>query len=103
FGLGCLVGLASFSRVLSWTFSRYRNSTLAILAGFMLGSLNKIWPWRNVLETRVNFSGEKVPLLEVSVLAKYYEGDAQILLVLVCMVIGFVMVYGLDRLGKNKL
>jgi putative membrane protein len=101
FGLGCLVGLASFSRVLSWTFSHYRNSTLAILAGFMLGSLNKIWPWRNVLETRVNSSGEEVPLLEVSVLTKYYEGDPQLLLVLVCMVIGFVMVYGLDRLGKK--
>lgn len=46
FGLGCLVGLVTFSRVLSWTFKHYENTTLALLTGFMIGSLNKIWPWR---------------------------------------------------------
>ncbi len=46
FALGCLTGLMTLSRVLSWTFKKYRNLTLAILTGFMLGSLNKIWPWR---------------------------------------------------------
>lgn len=46
FGLGCLVGLTTFSRVLSWTFKHYENTTLALLTGFMIGSLNKIWPWR---------------------------------------------------------
>ncbi|MEN0047091.1 MAG: DUF368 domain-containing protein [Bacteroidota bacterium] len=46
FGLGALLGLATFSRVLSWTFKHYKNTTLALLTGFMIGSLNKIWPWR---------------------------------------------------------
>ncbi|MEM1327424.1 MAG: DUF368 domain-containing protein [Bacteroidota bacterium] len=46
FAAGCLVGLATFSRILSWTFKHYENTTLALLTGFMLGSLNKIWPWR---------------------------------------------------------
>ena len=46
FGIGCLIGLGTFSRVLSWTFKHYHNPTMAALTGFMLGSLNKIWPWR---------------------------------------------------------
>lgn len=49
FGAGCLLGLATFSRVLSWTFKHYHNPTLAVLTGFMLGSLNKIWPWRKAI------------------------------------------------------
>jgi putative membrane protein len=47
FGIGCLFGLVLFARFLSYTFKNYKNQTLAILTGFMLGSLNKIWPWRN--------------------------------------------------------
>ncbi len=48
FGLGCVVGLMTFSRVLSWTFKNYKNPTMALLTGFMIGSLNKIWPWREI-------------------------------------------------------
>jgi len=47
FGLGCLTGLMVFSRIISAAFARYQNATIALLSGFMLGSLNKIWPWRN--------------------------------------------------------
>ena len=46
FALGCLTGLASFSRVLSWLFAKFPQPTLALLTGFMLGSLYKLWPWR---------------------------------------------------------
>ncbi len=47
FGFGGLLGLAMFSRLLSYLFKHYKNRTLAMMAGFMLGSLWKIWPWRN--------------------------------------------------------
>ena len=50
FGMGCLTGLVTISRVLSWTFANYKNITLAALTGFMLGSLNKIWPWKQATE-----------------------------------------------------
>jgi putative membrane protein len=76
FGLGCLLGLALFSRLLSWTFARYHDQTMAVLTGFMLGSLNKIWPWRNVLEYRTNSKGEEVPFIEENVLPAAYQGDA---------------------------
>ena len=52
-GLGAVFGLLSFAKFLKWMFSRFKNMTLALLTGFILGSLNKIWPWKRVLETKV--------------------------------------------------
>ncbi len=101
FALGCLLGLATFSRVLSWTFKNYHNQTLAILTGFMIGSLNKIWPWRNVLETRIDSKGEVVPFIEKSVLPAQYEGEPYIIGVLILMVVGFASVFVLERLGNQ--
>ena len=51
FSLGCLLGLMTFSRLISWLFEKYRNLTIAVLAGFMVGSLNKVWPWKKTVET----------------------------------------------------
>ena len=61
--LGAIVGIKVFSKLLNWMFKHKKNLTLAILTGFMIGSLNKIWPWKEVLSTRVNSEGIKVPLL----------------------------------------
>jgi len=101
FGLGCLTGLMSFSRVLTWTFKNYRRPTLALLTGFMIGSLNKLWPWRNVISTRENSKGEIVPFIEKSVLPANFDGDPQILGVMILMIIGFLSVFVIERLGKN--
>lgn len=102
FGAGCLVGLATFSRVLSWTFKYHANTTLALLTGFMIGSLNKVWPWRNVLQYRTNSAGEQVPFLEESVLPNQYNGDPQVLMVLLAMLFGFLIVFGLERLDRSN-
>ena len=58
FGLGCLAGLLSISKLLSWTFANYKNLTLASLTGFMLGSLNKIWPWRQATKWLEDANGK---------------------------------------------
>jgi putative membrane protein len=97
FAIGALIGLATFSRVLSWAFKHQRSLTMAILTGFMIGSLNKIWPWRNVLEYRTNSSGEQVPFLEKSVLPATYDGEPMVLGVIVLMILGFLVVWLLDR------
>ncbi len=102
FSLGCVVGLFTFSRLLSWTFKNYESITLALLTGFMIGSLNKLWPWRNVLSYRENSSGEKVPFLEQSVLPGNFDGDPQVIAVLVLMVIGFISVFAIEKLGNKK-
>ncbi len=102
FGLGCLVGLALFSRLLSWTFKRYHDQTMAVLTGFMLGSLNKIWPWRNVLEYRIDSKGEEVPFIEENVLPAAYEGDALTFGVVIAFVLGLAAVYFLAKYEKSE-
>lgn len=98
FGLGCLAGLAVFSRVLTWAFKNYKNMTLATLTGFMLGSLNRVWPWREVLSTRVDSSGEVVPFLERSVLPANYSGSTELVPVIITMISGAALVVLLSRL-----
>lgn len=102
FAMGCLVGLTTFSRVLSWTFKNYKSPTLALLTGFMLGSLNKLWPWRNVISTRINSKGETVPFLEESVLPAAYDGNPYFAGVLITMLLGFLSVFIMERLGTKK-
>lgn len=103
FGAGCLVGLATFSRVLTWLFRHYHDATMAVLTGFMLGSLNKIWPWREVLEYRINSSGIPEPLIERSVWPWNFSADPQIAGVLILMAAGFVLVYFLEKAGSNNI
>jgi len=102
FALGCLSGLVFFSRVLSWTFKNYRDFTLALLTGFMAGSLNKLWPWRNVLSYRENSKGELVPFLEKSVLPAQYQGEAMLAGVLISIMLGFILVFALEKFGERR-
>ena len=113
FGLGCLTGLLTVARLLSWTFKKYRFPTLAVLTGFMLGSLNKIWPWRTPVKG-MNEAGETITnttailadpemkiLQEINQLpANYVAGDALLVPAIVMLVAGFVSVFLLERLGK---
>lgn len=100
FALGCLVGLAVFSRVITYTFKTYPNQTLALLTGFMIGSLRTLWPWQNVLSTRINSAGEAVPLLQKPVLPGAYEGDSTFLIgVVIAFLAGLAIVFVMDRFG----
>ena len=101
FAMGCLVGMAGFSRLLTWLLRRYVNPTMALLTGFLVGSLNKIWPWRNVLEYRQNSKGLMVPFRETNVLPGQYEGDPLILAVVILAVIGFFAVFAIERWGRG--
>ena len=102
FVLGAIVGLLSFSRILKWLFKHFHNITLALLTGFIFGSLNKIWPWKKVLTYRTNSHGEKVPLLEQSISPFKFEGDNQIYFALLLMLIGFLTIITLEKLGNTK-
>jgi putative membrane protein len=99
---GCLVGLLSFSHLLSWVFKNYKNTALAILSGFMIGSLNKVWPWQNVLKTRPDSEGNLVPWIKESVLPSDYNGDTYMLYCVILLIIGFSIVFVLERLGKHS-
>ncbi len=98
FALGCLVGLGLFSRVLTYTFKTFPQQTLAMLTGFMLGSLAKLWPWRNAITTRIDSEGVEVPMLEKPVLpADYLGGEPFVLAVIIAFIVGLLVVFLLDR------
>ena len=100
--IGAVVGLKVFSKILNWMFKHKKNLTLAILTGFMIGSLNKIWPWKETLTTRINSEGIKVPVLEKSILPSDFSGDNQLVLSLALMVVGFALILILEKLGNQK-
>jgi putative membrane protein len=101
-GIGAIVGLLSFSKLLKWLFKNYHNLTLAVLTGFIFGSLNKIWPWKKTLSWRLNSHDEKVPLLEKSISPFSFEGDHQLTIAIVLMLIGFLTIFILEKLGSTK-
>ncbi|MGG5486730.1 DUF368 domain-containing protein [Gaetbulibacter sp. NE] len=102
FAVGAVVGLLSFSRVLKWLFKNYHNITLAILTGFIFGSLNKIWPWKKVLTWRTNSKGEQIPLLEESISPFNFDGDPKLAIAIVLMIVGFSTIFILEKLGSKK-
>ena len=103
---GCLVGLLSFSRLLSWLFHHHEKVTLATLTGFMIGSLNKIWPWKKAISTRINSHDEEVAVQFGNMLPNDYEihynQESYLGYALLCALIGFTLVFLLEYAG-NKL
>ena len=102
--IGAVLGLKIFSKILNWLFKNHKDLTLAMLTGFMIGSLNKIWPWKKVLTWRVNSKGLSVPLTEQSILPSNIVGDNQLEFALVLIAIGFLVILLLEKFGpENKL
>jgi len=101
-GAGTIVGLLSFSKLLKWLFKFYRQLTLAVLTGFMIGSLNKIWPWKVTLTYRINSVGFKVPVNEKSISPFSYDGDPQFIQAICLMLLGFFIILFLEKIGNNK-
>lgn len=93
---GAVVGLAVFSRVLSWLFATYHDIVVAVLTGFMVGSLRKVWPWKEVLQTRVNSDGHMVSVVERNVLPNSW--GFELLLSLLLAVFGAFLILQLDKL-----
>ena len=102
FAVGAIIGLLSFSKLLKWLFKSYHNLTLAILTGFIIGSLNKVWPWKKVLSFRTNSKGEEVPLLEESVMPFNFEGDPQLWSAIGLAVVGFFTIIILEKISLNS-
>lgn len=102
FASGALIGLLSFSHVLKWLFKHYHNITLAILTGFIFGSLNKVWPWKETLTWHTDSKGIKTPLLDKSISPLTMNGDNQLALAIVLMILGFLTIFILEKVGSKK-
>ncbi|WP_445736148.1 DUF368 domain-containing protein [Mariniflexile sp.] len=102
FATGAIVGLLSFSHVLKWLFKNYHNITLALLTGFILGSLDKVWPWKETLTWHTDSKGIKSPLLQESVSPFSFQGDHQLAFALILMFLGFLTIFILEKVGSKK-
>lgn len=101
-GIGAIIGIKVFSKALNWMFKNHKNLTLSILTGFMIGSLNKIWPWKEILSTRINSEGLTVPLLEKSILPQNYDGDSKMFTSVILMIIGFTIILLLEYFSSKN-
>ena len=129
---GAIVGLLSFSRVLKWLFKHYENTTLAVLTGFIIGSLNVIWPWKQTLSVFSKNAGKEIPfetitnfgslsvyqksiqnfegfkvMLEKSISPFTYSEinnglDSKLFLAIIFMILGFSTIILLEKLANTK-
>ena len=106
FVAGAAIGIIGFSNVLSWLLKKYHTLTIALLAGFMVGSLNKIWPWKEVTESFIDRHGEVRPLAEKNILPTTYEnltGNESLLWsAIFFLVVGFVLIFVIEGATKKK-
>lgn len=119
FIIGCVAGLMAFSRFLNWMFSRHHDLTVATLTGFLLGSLTIVWPWKEVLSTRIVHAGKPdealAPFLtgnvwptdyaiitENDVLLGVIDKDPQVIPAIVLIIIGAALIIGLEKLGSQR-
>ncbi|MFR9496810.1 MAG: DUF368 domain-containing protein [Rikenellaceae bacterium] len=105
FGSGALVGIVSFSHLLSWLLNNFHTATVSLLTGFMIGSLNKVWPWKEVVETTLNSHGEMVPLVERNLWPAQFEAitsnSSQLLLAILMAIVGFLLIYVIELVGSR--
>lgn len=115
FGLGMIIGLATMARFLSWSLNEHKNVTLAILTGFMIGALNKLWPWQipvkvmddkdNIVEFTKGMEYEKVITASSSSPSNYFENFGQpeyLIPAILFFILGIVLVLGLDKFSFKK-
>ena len=99
FFLGSAFGLMSFSHILSWVFKHYKNQTLALLTGFILGSLSIIWPWKEVAESIILKGKEKI------IAYNWYfpnELNTETILAILLIIVGVLSVYALENFAIDK-
>jgi putative membrane protein len=100
FAAGALIGIISFSHFLSWLLKSYKFLTIAFLAGIMFGSLNKIWPWKEVVESTTNSHGKLISLVERNILPNAYSeitgSSSSVLYAIAMMAAGFLIIFVMD-------
>ncbi|RTR34799.1 DUF368 domain-containing protein [Shewanella atlantica] len=106
FASGCIFGLLTFSHLLSALLRKYHDATLIFLTGLMLGTLGKIWPWKEVLSWRSNSKGEQVPLLEQNLSPMQFEQltgqPAHIAWAVGALLCGILLVWGLEQFAARN-
>lgn len=104
FVIGAVVGIISFSHLLSWLLKHWHDVTVAVLMGFMVGSLNKVWPWKETVETYLDSHGVAQPLVQTNVAPGTFEqltGQPSLLVQAILLgIVGFMAIYGIELLAR---
>lgn len=104
FAIGAVAGIIAFSHLLSWLLKHWHDCTIALLMGFMIGSLNKVWPWKQVVETYMDSHGKLVPLVERNITPGHFEqitgSEAHLWQAIVLCFIGFLVIYALELAAR---
>jgi putative membrane protein len=101
FIIGCASGLLAFSRVLSWMFARFHDLTVALLTGFMIGSLNKVWPWKETVEWGTDRHGNEIPLVQDNILPTAFDGEPYMWSAIALAAGALALIMFLESLGKK--
>ncbi|WP_372752453.1 DUF368 domain-containing protein [Labilibaculum sp.] len=105
-GAGAVIGLLSFSNLLSWLLKKYHNMTIALLAGFMIGSLNKVWPWKETVSTFIDRHGIEKPLLQANILPNTFEQilgqDSELIFAIVLAIAGFLLIWIMEKFSPES-
>jgi putative membrane protein len=104
FAAGCVTGLLSISKLLAWAFKNFNNLIISLLTGFLIGSLNKVWPWKQTISTRINSHGAEVPFIQSNVSPFNYQnliGENQLIAVIGMALFGILLVLGLEYFGTK--
>jgi len=101
FGLGVVAGIVSFVRVLGWLFREWHDLTVALLTGVVIGSLRKVWPWKEIVRSITTGHGKIIPLEEINVLPVNFNGEVGWAVAL--MAIGFILALKLSAASEGKL
>lgn len=104
FAVGAMIGIISFSHLLSWLLAKYHGLTVALLTGFMVGSLNKIWPWKEILTTFTDNHGAVQPLTERNILpttfSELHNGEPALLgWAIAFAAFGFLLIWGIEKVA----
>lgn len=104
FASGCLIGLLAFSRVLKFLFARFKSITIALLSGFMIGALYKVWPWKEKMgsEPIVVHSDGKEDWLTKNVWPFEYSLDPQLIWSVIAGLGGLILIVGLEYIATKS-
>lgn len=104
FVIGAAAGIISFSHLLSWLLKHWHDVTVAVLMGFMVGSLNKVWPWKETVETYLDSHGVAQPLVQTNIAPGTFEqltGQPSLLMQAILLgIVGFMAIYGIELAAR---
>lgn len=106
-GVGAVLGLLAFSHILSWIFKRYKDQTISLLTGFILGSLSILWPWKNEVyqtgppgEILLKSSGDPVIIGYEKYLPQQF--DTEVIISILLVITGIITIWVIERYAEEK-